>query len=587
MSSRNELHPYTPRRGGGFRPTSRTNISLGASFTPRRLVQVAAGIDTLHLFTRAPVSAAWVERLAFAKEAAKEDDERPQTLVVGGLELQVKPFGTASGAFLLSSDLYVVKVAPEPKGDASPTVSVEIRALALWSRSWKDAADVAIETMGALCSAQRPALDVQVTRLDLCMDFQGWVPVPEDLDRFVCRVRKASRGRHHGTKWLAAEEEVEAEKSRALALLARLQAAKSNAEAAEVLRELHREDTDATASTWGDQRAFTGFSFGRGIIAARLYDKTRELSVSRKGWFREVWRRSGKFDEEKPVWRLEFQLRREALVDFHGVAGGDAAWHLGRWDEAAYRLERLWKYLSRNWLRHGHRTAASRKVPSSQWVRVQAWSPNTHALPELHRINLRESSLIVLPQLAGYLASATAQLVELDPQGQRVTNAALPFSALVVQALAAAHAYAESKERHIEDKFKERRAASVARKRALCGPRRAQVARMIGRDLDVGRQQGPLFVNDLLRDFGFGSRFAETPAQRYAERLGILVKHDAGDDELEATERRHRAELDNEIAALRRQLFCAREVDDLEAAEELSLMLHQKERLAEPEFGFS
>lgn len=570
---------------------------IGSSFTPRRLVPVAWGVDTLHLFTRFPIALQWAERLKEAKEAAKET-ERPILVEVGGLELTVRPYGTAAGAFLLESDLFVVKVAPKPRGEASPTVSVEIRALALWTRGWEVAANIATDAMAALCgravtagegSAERAAtereLDVQVTRLDVNLDFQGWVPVPEDLNVSTCRVRKGRRGSHFGTEWLDDDGRA-AERARVLELAARLKASKSPTEQAEILAELHRvEEPDAPASTYGDRRQFTGFSFGRGKVSARLYDKTKEITISRKGWFRKVWSKATGYDESAPVWRLEFQLRREALVDFHELLdSGDTGStvrrsSMGAWSTVKESLPVLWSHLTRRWLRHGHRTAASRQVPSSPWRRLQRWPVRQlYAMPELVRVHLTESVTVALPQLAGYLASAAAQLVELEPDGTRVSNAARPFSELVISALAAAHAYAEAKERPIEEKFRERRKLLSARRRMLAGPRRAQAAHLAHQHLDTGTERGEL-VNDLLRGFG---RTAEDlgAAQRYVERLGVLVRHDLQDDAGEEQHGRHLAELDNRIAALRRDLWHAVEVDDTEAAEALRSQLAELEHQA-------
>lgn len=555
---------------------------------------VAWGIDTLHLFTRFPVALGWADQLQRAKEAAKEH-EAPVRVVVGGLELTVRGHGTAAGAFLLESDLYAVKVAPKPRSDTAPTVSVEIRALALWSVGWRRAARTACGVMAELTGREQVAgdgaplrpstdreLDVQVTRLDLCVDFQGWTPTPDDLDLFTTRVRKSGRGSHFGDEWL--EAHAGEESARVLALAKRLERARSNSERAEILRELHHQDTGARASTYGDRRVFTGFSFGRGMISARLYDKTRELSVSRKGWFREVWRRSGTFAEEAPVWRLEFQLRREALVDFHEVAAlGDLSRSgMGAWEECREALPGLWSYLTARWMRHGQRTKDDRQAVSDAWAGLQRWPERTvEALPELHRVHLREAAASALPQLGGYLASAAAQLVELEPDGTRASTAARPFGELVVQALAAAHAYAEAKERPIETKFQERRAAIAARRRELSGPRRAQAAAFMARALDVGTER-PGLVDALLKGFGRQrDRLDEGgAAQRYVERLGVLVRHDLQDDAGEEMHRRRMAELDNEIAALRRDLWAAVEVDDAEAAEALRLRLSELEHHA-------
>jgi len=59
---------------------------------------------------------------------------------------------------------------------------------------------------------------------------------------------------------------------------------------------------------------FSGWVIGTGgQISARLYDKTLEIAQkNHKSYLLDLWARAG-MNPELPVWRLEFQLRREAL----------------------------------------------------------------------------------------------------------------------------------------------------------------------------------------------------------------------------------------------------------------------------------
>jgi len=56
----------------------------------------------------------------------------------------------------------------------------------------------------------------------------------------------------------------------------------------------------------------TGFQFGRGGIACRLYDKAYEISIKGHGHIMPLWIENG-WDGESPVSRLELQLRRKGL----------------------------------------------------------------------------------------------------------------------------------------------------------------------------------------------------------------------------------------------------------------------------------
>ena len=66
-----------------------------------------------------------------------------------------------------------------------------------------------------------------------------------------------------------------------------------------------RASKDATYRQHGQAQTFT---FGRGEVVIRIYDKTAEIEQqSGKSWFFGMW---GRKDQ---VWRIEFQIRRERL----------------------------------------------------------------------------------------------------------------------------------------------------------------------------------------------------------------------------------------------------------------------------------
>jgi hypothetical protein len=130
--------------------------------------------------------------------------------------------------------------------------------------------------------------ELLVSRLDLHGDIQGWVPVLEDLHRFV--------GYGHNRRGF----------------------------------EEHNE-----AFTTGDR--LTGLMFGRDALVARLYDKSQEIRQRGVSWLPDLWGVDGR---SEPVWRLEFQFRRKVLIEFHirscvfrghvGLASGSLALRSGR-----------------------------------------------------------------------------------------------------------------------------------------------------------------------------------------------------------------------------------------------------------------
>jgi hypothetical protein len=197
-----------------------------------------------------------------------------------------------------------------------------------------------------------------VSRVDLAVDFQGWLPSLEDDGRFVTR---------------AAD------------------------------RAMHKQ-----------RRAFTGFMFGRGVLAARLYDKTLEILRSGKPWFRQVWARTPGFDPSAPVWRLEFQVKREALRAMKATDGTGEPVALGTWPDVLEHSRALWRFLSSRWLAlRLPRTKSTRQRLAPEWEALHAcgfacgtWA-GTDA--DLYREARQAGSERTTAQLAGYLARGFAE----------------------------------------------------------------------------------------------------------------------------------------------------------------------------------
>jgi hypothetical protein len=75
-------------------------------------------------------------------------------------------------------------------------------------------------------------------------------------------------------------------------------------------------------------------------MLARIYNKTEEIKTTGKDWFKTAWFENG-WDGKKDVWRIEFQLRREALKELG----------IDKVEDIKGNEERLWNYLTNNWLK--------------------------------------------------------------------------------------------------------------------------------------------------------------------------------------------------------------------------------------------
>jgi hypothetical protein len=86
---------------------------------------------------------------------------------------------------------------------------------------------------------------------------------------------------------------------------------------------------------------FTGWAIGLGgVMAARLYDKLYEINKSHKGYLIPLWERSGWLPGE-PIWRLEFEFKRQMLVQ------KDVA----KLTQVLENLNGLWSYATTEWLK--------------------------------------------------------------------------------------------------------------------------------------------------------------------------------------------------------------------------------------------
>jgi hypothetical protein len=92
---------------------------------------------------------------------------------------------------------------------------------------------------------------------------------------------------------------------------------------------------------YAQDSTFSGWSIGAGAaLMGRLYLKTLELQKSGKFYLLDLWRRAG-WDGERPVWRLEFEFRREVLGQLR----------LDTLPEVLEHLNGLWSYATTEWLK--------------------------------------------------------------------------------------------------------------------------------------------------------------------------------------------------------------------------------------------
>jgi hypothetical protein len=151
----------------------------------------------------------------------------------------------------------------------------------------------ASELFGELLAADVFAspFELLVSRVDIYADSQGWRLDLEDVRRFVSRAR-SRQAKPVAEHW---------------------------------------------ADAWTFGREWSGFRFGRDALLVRVYDKTREIKGKPVVGLPERW---GEWDDSQPVWRVEFQYRRDAL----------RRWRVARVDEVLATLQDLWEYGTKEWM---------------------------------------------------------------------------------------------------------------------------------------------------------------------------------------------------------------------------------------------
>jgi hypothetical protein len=96
-----------------------------------------------------------------------------------------------------------------------------------------------------------------------------------------------------------------------------------------------------SVNAYAIDRRFTGWAIGMGsVIAGRLYDKLFEIVKSNKGYLLPLWEMAGRLEGE-PVWRLEFEFKRDFLKQ-KGIIP---------LTESLFYLNGLWSYATTEWLK--------------------------------------------------------------------------------------------------------------------------------------------------------------------------------------------------------------------------------------------
>jgi hypothetical protein len=302
---------------------------------------LAGGIDSLYLSVKGEVDAEVLDRLELLKVKAQETGQAQLVSSADDRKALMQPSGWGSYRYWVRCGDFDVFLG---RGQSLPPVYARIASEFIHEVGPLNALTDLKSFVGPLLHGE--AHETVCSRVDVYADFQGWVPRSDDYDCFITRSRR-------NTCHIAVHH---------------------------------------------DGRRFTGFTFGRDAMVARLYDKSLEISHSGKGWMRDVW--ADRLDPSSPVWRLEFQLRREVLAECSLTGPEDVLAH----------ERNLWEYAMR-WLSLREPTFSATRT---RWPVADVWSHLTRSHPgmtgnPLVRKRIREHTQSVLVRgLTGYASSLAA-----------------------------------------------------------------------------------------------------------------------------------------------------------------------------------
>ena len=271
-----------------------------------KLSVLSSGVDTLHLSVRGCPDEDRLYELDEAKEQARVSSEQQVVSFTDPpRSFLMRPHGWRRYRLWMSSPSFELALGAS---DPFPFSFVQLHSAFIHTAGVAAAVEDVRDLLGGIFSGEP---DIAVSRIDLYVDQQGWIPTRTMLDDFVCRA-------------------------------------------------VQRRAFDQTV-THTSGRQLTGFVFGKGDVVARIYNKSAETSAKGSTWQEKICHDR---DPRGDVWRIEFQFRSAAL----------RRWGLSTPDEVIAARQKLWEYAT-TWLSLRARGAHQRQArwqTAPEWMDVQA-----------------------------------------------------------------------------------------------------------------------------------------------------------------------------------------------------------------------
>lgn len=266
---------------------------------------VLSGVDILYIGYYGKIKEKVLNQLEEAKASAQERGRTIGNMHSSGVEeslgeytFNVSQYGESPYAYVLSNGSLRVKISQKDLSVNFPNVYVKINSHYILELG----VDKAVEKVRKLVEEEiyEELYYEKVSKVEMYCDIVGAELSLSDIDKFVSRARSDT---------------------------------------------IYREN-----------RNFTGFTFGKGDIKAKVYLKTEEIKRSHKEYMYEAWE---DVEEGEPVWRIEFELKRKVLKEY-GIES---------YEEFKGKSGDLWKYLTSEWLseREFDNENTTRRTLTSLW----------------------------------------------------------------------------------------------------------------------------------------------------------------------------------------------------------------------------
>jgi hypothetical protein len=250
-----------------------------------------AGIDTLEVgycVVRYLLSQKEWDMLEEAKMSAQSTlYDRGTGIKFRGYDFMVLRMGSGRYKYILTNEDIDVRIYVDARsGEHFPELKVRFKSQFLWRNGWKDAVTKVDEWLRMWVDV----IEVKISRIDVTVDLIGALPtLSVDLREVVARPRK----------------------KRAF----------------------------GTYERYSDGKEPSGYKFGENDLSCRIYDKTKEINIRGKKWFKHMWKERG-WKEDERVTRVEFQCRRKIvrLMQIRTI------------DDLSLKLPDLWRYLTVEWM---------------------------------------------------------------------------------------------------------------------------------------------------------------------------------------------------------------------------------------------